>query len=68
MEFLNLLFELWKWILGILGPVTVVLFFLYLKHPEKFEKVVLHVVWVLSAASSWMERRAISKEIAYITG
>jgi len=43
-----------------------VIFILYLVHPEKFERIGIHVLKLLSFISKSAERRSISKEVAYI--
>lgn len=68
MEPLNQLAELWKSLWGVLGPIIALLLLFYLKNPERFEKLAVHVAWALSAVSSRIEKRAISREVAYITG
>jgi hypothetical protein len=57
--------RIWEFIWGFLGP-PLVIFILYLVHPEKFERIGIHVLKLLSLISKSAERRSISKEVAYI--
>jgi len=36
------------------------------RHPEKFEKIAVHVLWIYSFFSERIEKRAISREVAYV--
>jgi len=58
--------EFWKNIWGILGLPVLVIFALYLLYPEKFERILIHVLKLRSLISEQAERRAISREVAYI--
>ena len=39
---------------------------LYILYPEKFEKIVIHVSWILSRFSGELERRAVGREVSYM--
>jgi len=58
--------RIWGFIWGFLGPSTLAIFILYLFYPEKFERIGIHVLKLLSFISKSAERRSISKEVAYI--
>jgi len=60
------LWEYWKNLWGILGIVFPGAIVLYLKFPEKFEKIGIHIKWLLGSVSSSFERKAISSEVQYI--
>lgn len=61
--------ELWGNVWSFLGPffaaVSFILF-LYILFPEKLEKIVVHVFWVFSYFSGWVERKAITHEVAHM--
>jgi hypothetical protein len=52
--------------MGFLGSFILVIFILHLVHSEKFERIGIHVLKLLSLISKSAERRSISKEVAYI--
>jgi hypothetical protein len=58
--------RIWGFIWGFLGPPILVIFILYLVYPEKFERIGIHVLKLLSFISKSAKRRSISKEVAYI--
>ncbi len=61
--------ELWRDIWSYLGPVStalLVLLALYIFYPEKFERIAVHVLRLLSFFSEEAERRSINREVAYI--
>jgi hypothetical protein len=58
--------RIWGLIWGFLGPSILAIFILYLFYPEKFERVGIHALKLLSLISKSAERRSISKEVAYI--
>jgi hypothetical protein len=58
--------RIWGFIWGFLGPSILAIFILYLFYPEKFERIGIHALKLLSFISKSAERRSISKEIAYI--
>jgi hypothetical protein len=58
--------RIWGFIWGFLGPSILAIFILYLFYPEKFERIGIHVLKLLSFISKSAERRSISKEVAYI--
>jgi len=60
------IWELWKNIWGILGPPVIVIFALYFFFPEKFERIIIHMLILASLISEQAERRAISREVEYI--
>jgi hypothetical protein len=51
---------------GFLGPSILTIFILYLFYPERFERVGIHALRLLSFISKSAERRSINKDVAYI--
>jgi len=58
--------ETWNSVWGILGPLLLLLFILYLHNPENFEKIIIHVAWLLSRISKHAEKSAIAREVKYL--
>ena len=56
----------WTTFWGYFGPVLFSLTIFYLCFPEKFEKIITHVYWVLGKVSRKLEKRAVSREVRYI--
>lgn len=68
-EFIEIFLKFWKHLWSILGPIFFVLFILllyYIRNPEPFEKIAIHISWILSRVSRYFEKRAISREVRYI--
>jgi len=57
--------RVWNSIWGLLGPILAFIIF-YLLYPEKFERIVMHVLKLLSFFSKSAEKRSISKEVSRI--
>ena len=62
LNLLSWLVEIWKWIWAVLGPLLL----LYLTKPEIFEKILIHVSFVLSYVSKTYEKKAVSREVRYL--
>jgi len=58
--------EIWKLVWSYLGPLLLLFFILYIRHPESFEKIIIHVAWVLSRISKRAEKNAIAREVKYL--
>jgi len=63
---LSSIVELWNSVWGVLGPAIVTAIILYFRHPEKFEKIIVHVTHFLSLFSGEFEKKAIAREVSYI--
>ena len=65
----DLLIELWRNIWSFLGPISFILLvvlFLYIQKPERFERIAIHISWALSWASKRFEKSAISREVRHL--
>ncbi|MHA1632621.1 MAG: hypothetical protein ACTSXC_07450 [Candidatus Freyarchaeota archaeon] len=62
----KVLVDLWKNFWSLVGPILFFVFLFYIKYPEKFEKILIHIDWLLSRVSREYEKRAITKEVRYI--
>ncbi len=61
--------DAWKNFWAITGPISLIslmVLLLYLYNPEKFERIAIHINWLLSKVSKRREKKAIAKEIRYI--
>jgi hypothetical protein len=58
--------ETWNSVWGILGPVIVVVIILYFYFPEKFERILTHILKLVAYFSKQAERKVISKEVEHI--
>lgn len=68
-EFIEIFLKFWRSLWSVLGPISFVFFILllcYLRNPESFEKIVVHILRILSRLSRYFEKRAISREVRYI--
>ncbi len=68
-EAVGLLVELWRNIWSLLGPATTVLLIimlLYIRRPESFERIAIHLSWAFSWASKRFEKNAISREVRHL--
>lgn len=65
--FLRLSWETWFRAWGFLGPTILIVFIFYLKYPEKFEKIFVHILWLISIFSKEYEKRAIAKEVTLLS-
>jgi hypothetical protein len=63
---IQLLWEYWKNLWGILGIVFLGAIGLYFTSPDKIEKIGIHIKWLLGFVSSSFERKAIASEVQHI--
>jgi hypothetical protein len=63
---LSSIVELWNSVWGVLGPAIIAALILYIRHPEKFEKIIVHVARFLSLFSGEFEKKAVAREVSYI--
>jgi hypothetical protein len=68
-EVIDWITELWRSIWSFLGPIATVLLIiliLYIREPEKFDRIAIHISWALSRASRHFEKSAIRREVKYL--
>jgi len=63
---LSSIVELWNSVWGVLGPAITAALILYIRHPEKFEKMIVHVARFLSLFSGEFEKKTVAREASYI--
>ena len=65
-ELLKFFWNYWSTLWGIVGPLFLLLLILYFRYPEKIEKLIIHINWLLSYISKEYEKKAVQKEVRYI--
>jgi len=65
-ELLEFLWALWKEVWGWAGILLLAILLLYLRSPEKFERIAIHVSWLLSRVSRKYEKVAVQREVRHM--